>query len=173
MNDIIKIAVSVMTITLCSCSRSTQKTAAEQPPKTQTSNNTGKPQTTDDPSVNTDLETSNANTTDDNVVAIPVEPSCFDSSAKPIDGQFQNKNKNLDQTNIIDCYDAQGNILYKGTTRNCLEEMQIRFGPDVIFPSQQMFPKQYEAARTSGAGGQAALKQMLSSSTCAELKAKE
>lgn len=56
------------------------------------------------------------------------------------------------------------------SAKTCLEELQAQFGPDIVFPAQQLFPKQYEAARAQGAGGAAALKQALSSAPCAQLK---
>lgn len=59
------------------------------------------------------------------------------------------------------------------SAKTCLEELQGRFGPDIVFPAQQLFPKQYELARTRGAGGTAALKQTLGSATCQQLKSKE
>ena len=109
---------------------------------------------------------------DDN---IQIEQSglCFDSAGKEMAGQYQDATKNSPANKTADCYDKDGTLLYKGNASNCLEEMQARFGPDIIFPAQQVFPKQYEAARAQGAGGVAALKTTLSSGTCKELKAKE
>jgi hypothetical protein len=56
------------------------------------------------------------------------------------------------------------------SAKTCLEELQAQFGPDIVFPAQQLFPTLYEQARAQGAGGAAALKQTLSSAPCAQLK---
>ncbi len=60
-----------------------------------------------------------------------------------------------------------------GTALSMFGCNQARFGPDIIFPAQQVFPKQYEAARAQGANGQAALKSTLASGTYKALKTKE
>jgi hypothetical protein len=86
---------------------------------------------------------------------------------------FKMRQKNSPSNKTGDCYDKAGALVYKGNASNCLEQMQARFGPDIIFPAQQVFPKQYEAARAQGAGGVAALKATLGSGTCKALKAKE
>jgi hypothetical protein len=175
-------AIIIVALTgMVSCTRSTQspETTPVQQPSTQSQGNGNTPANNNSnsqtPTVTTDQESTNANSTNtnDEVVTIQQPLMCFDSSGKEITGQFQDQSKNSNPANIIDCHDDEGNILYKGTAKNCFEEMQIRFGPDIIFPSQQLFPKQYEAARAQGAGGQAALKQALASASCRDLKAKE
>lgn len=59
------------------------------------------------------------------------------------------------------------------TTKSCFEELQAKFGMDIVFPAQQLLPKQYEQARAQGANGQAALKTMLMSASCSKLKENE
>jgi len=109
----------------------------------------------------------------DDVIQIQQPKYCFDESGKEMTTQFQDIAKNPPSNRTADCFDRAGALLYKGTARNCLEEMQARFGPDIIFPTQRVFPKQYEAARAQGANGQSALKSTLSSGTCKDLKSKE
>ncbi len=109
----------------------------------------------------------------DDTIQIQQSGLCLDSTGKELVAQYQDAKKNSPTNKTADCYDKAGTLLYKGNARNCLEEMQARFGPDIIFPAQQVFPKQYEAARAQGANAQAALKTTLGSGTCKVLKAKE
>jgi len=108
----------------------------------------------------------------DDVIQIQSSGLCFDVSGKEMTTQFQDQTKNSPTNKTADCYDQVGALLYKGNASNCLEEMQARV-PDIIFPAQQVFPKQYEMARAQGANGQSALKTTLGSGTCKDLKAKE
>ena len=168
-----KILIVAMTMLAVSCTRSTQSTDTTPAPVQKSSGGTKPNSTEQNPAVGTDLEQSNASTTNNDVVEPEMPALCRDSSGTEIANQYQDQTKNANPSNVVDCYDDQGKILFKGTAKNCLEELQTRFGPDIIFPSQQLFPKLYESARVKGAEAQTALKQALSANTCAELKAKE
>jgi hypothetical protein len=166
-------------IVLFACSRTPQSSEPVPAPKTSTETQQPKPgtegtnTTPDSTGVNTPSDITNSSILADDTIQVQQSGLCFDSAGKEMSGQFQDATKNSPSNKTADCYDKAGALLYKGNASNCLEEMQARFGPDIIFPAQQVFPKQYEAARAQGAGGVAALKATLSSGTCKALKAKE
>lgn len=58
------------------------------------------------------------------------------------------------------------------TSGNCYADMTAKFGPDIVFPAQQLFPNLYAQARQAGPNGSQMLMSALQGSTCATLKAK-
>jgi hypothetical protein len=102
-------------------------------------------------------------------VSIP----CRDTSGKTIAGQFTNQALNQ-VSQPVDCYDESGKLVYQGTKKSsCYDDLTARFGVDILFPTQQLFPKLYDQAQQQGANGEKFLHDALQNSSCAELKAKE
>ncbi len=169
------LAVLFALVSMPACNRS-PKTAEPVPaPNKGTQTGEQKPGTEGgtNPEVAPPSDDPNGSIIGDDTIQVEQSGLCLDVSGKEMPGQFQDKTKNSPTVKTADCYDKAGALIYKGNASNCLEEMQARFGPDIIFPTQQVFPKQYEAARAQGANGQAALKTTLGSATCKDLKAKE
>jgi hypothetical protein len=164
-------------VSINACNRSQRSSEPVPPPKTDTETQQPDTENTSTTPESTDVTTPSDDTSGsilgDDTIEIQQTDLCFDSTGKEISGQFQDATKNSPSTKTADCYNKAGTLLYKGSASNCLEEMQARFGPDIIFPTQQLLPKQYELARAQGAGGVTALKTTLSSDTCKALKAKE
>lgn len=174
----LKILVSIVVlISIFACNRSPQSAEPVPAPKTGTGtqqpSNEGTSTTPGVTDISTPSDNTNGSILSDDTIQIQQSGVCFDSTGKEMAAQFQDATKNSPTNKTADCYDKAGALLYKGNASNCLEEMQARFGPDIIFPAQQVFPKQYETARAQGAGAVAALKATLSSGSCKTLKAKE
>ncbi len=168
-------AALIVILNISACSRSAKTADPVPTPNKGTQTGEQKPGTEGgaNPEVAPPSDDPNGSILSDDTIQVEQSGLCLDVSGKEMSGQFQDKTKNSPTIKTADCYDKAGALIYKGNASNCLEEMQARFGPDIVFPAQQVFPKQYEAARAQGANGQAALKTTLSSTTCKDLKAKE
>ena len=94
---------------------------------------------------------------------------CRDKAGNVISGQFTDPAQNT-TTFPVDCFDAGGALLYPGQTKNCLDELTAKFGPDIIHPAMQLVPGLYKQAQAQGAGGVAFLRSALQAKTCAELR---
>lgn len=95
---------------------------------------------------------------------------CKNKSGSDISGQYVDKSLNSSDT-LEDCYDSAGRLVYVGNQDQgaCLDTLKQKFGQEIIYPVQALFPRLYQAAEAQGQNAEAFLLQELKSKTCQQL----